>query len=44
MLVVHGGLERTEEEFRRLFAASGIRLSRVVPLPVEVSLIEGMPE
>jgi hypothetical protein len=44
MLVVHGGLERTEEEFCRLLAASGFRLSRVVPTAAEVFLIEGHPE
>jgi hypothetical protein len=40
MLVVHGGLERTEEEFRMLFELAGFRLSRVVPTAVEISLIE----
>jgi hypothetical protein len=43
MLVVHGGAERTEEEFRRLFEAGGFRLTRVVPTAVEVSVIEGEP-
>jgi hypothetical protein len=43
MLVVHGGIERTDEEFRRLFEAAGLRLSRIVPTAVEVSLIEGEP-
>lgn len=31
MFMMPGGYERTEEEFRRLFAASGFRLTRVVP-------------
>lgn len=30
MLVMTGGLERTEDEFRKLFEASGFRLVRVV--------------
>jgi hypothetical protein len=43
MLVVHGGQERTEEEFRRLFAAAGFRLTRIVPTATDVSVIEGVP-
>jgi SAM-dependent methyltransferase len=43
MLVVPGGLERTEEEYRELFAASGFRLTRVVPTAAEVCVIEGEP-
>ena len=31
MMVLTGGLERTEAEYRRLFAAHGFRLTRVVP-------------
>ena len=31
MLVIPGGVERTEEEFRRLFEAPGFRLTRIVP-------------
>src|SRR4029077_18444342 len=31
MMVLLGGLERTEAEYRRLFAAHGFRLTRVVP-------------
>jgi hypothetical protein len=40
-LVVHGGLERTEEEFRHLFEAAGFQLTRVVPTASDVSVIEG---
>jgi hypothetical protein len=43
MLVMTGGRERTEEEFRALFAAAGFRLTRVVPTPSPVSVIEGVP-
>lgn len=32
MLVHHGGLQRTEEAYRALFAAAGLRLIAVVPL------------
>ena len=41
MLVAPGGLERTEEEYRRLYQAAGFRLARVVPTAAEVCVIEG---
>jgi hypothetical protein len=41
MLVVHGGVERSEEEFRRLFEAAGFRLNRIVPTTSDVCVIEG---
>jgi hypothetical protein len=43
MLVVPGGMERTEREYRDLLAAAGFRLERVVPTRAEVSVIEGVP-
>jgi hypothetical protein len=43
MMVVLGGLERTEAEYRRLFAAHGFRLTRVVPTAGEISVVEGVP-
>ncbi|OAI41733.1 methyltransferase [Planctomycetaceae bacterium SCGC AG-212-D15] len=43
MLVIPGGQERTEEQYRQLYAAAGFRLSRIVPTKAEVSVIEGMP-
>jgi hypothetical protein len=43
MMVAIGGLERTEAEYQRLFAAHGFRLTRVVPTAGEVSVIEGRP-
>jgi O-methyltransferase domain/Dimerisation domain len=42
MLVIPGGKERTEEEYRELFGRAGFRLSRVVPTAAEVSVIEGV--
>jgi hypothetical protein len=42
MLVLHGGMERTEAEFRALFAASGLRITRIVPTDADVSVIEAM--
>ncbi|GAA3562885.1 O-methyltransferase [Nonomuraea rosea] len=37
------GKERTEADFARLFAASGLRLSRVVPTGTVVSIVEATP-
>src|ERR1700675_3079111 len=41
MLVIPGGKERTEEEYRKLFDAGGFHLTRIVPTKAEVSVIEG---
>lgn len=43
MMVLPGGMERTEEEYRRLFEAGGFSLGRVVPTRSWVSVIEGKP-
>ena len=43
MMVMAGGLERTEAEYRRLFAAHGFRLTRVVPTAGDISVVEGVP-
>jgi hypothetical protein len=40
LVVTEGGLERTEQEFRQLFARSGLRLERIVPTESPVSVIE----
>jgi O-methyltransferase domain len=40
MLVMNGGRERTAEEYKRLFTAAGLRLTRIIPAGAE-SLIEG---
>ncbi|MGO9464319.1 MAG: methyltransferase [Isosphaeraceae bacterium] len=42
MLILHGGLERSAEEFERLFDTAGFRLTKIVPTITEVSVIEGM--
>ena len=41
MLVLTGGRERTEGEYRTLLGRAGFRLKRVVPSRALVSLIEG---
>jgi hypothetical protein len=43
MLVVLGGLERTNIEYRNLFDQAGLRLDRVVPTAAPVSILEGVP-
>ena len=43
MLIFPGGCERTEKQFRELFAAAGWRLSRVIPTAVPESIVEGVP-
>jgi hypothetical protein len=43
MMVVCPGRERTEQEFRDLYAAAGLRLTRVVPTPSSLSIVEGVP-
>lgn len=42
MVMTHGGVERTKEEFEALLSQSGLKLTRVVPLPGPVKLIEAV--
>ncbi len=42
MLVCTGGRQRSEREFRDLYAAAGFRLTRIVPTPARVCVIEGV--
>jgi hypothetical protein len=44
MMVLPGGMERTEAEYRRLFEASGFRLTRIVPTASWISVLEGEPD
>jgi hypothetical protein len=44
MLVCTGGRQRSEPEFRALFAAAGFTLTRLVPTPpLQTRVIEGVP-
>ena len=43
MLVVEGGRERTEAEYRALLAAAGLALVRVVPTGSDFSVLEAVP-
>jgi hypothetical protein len=42
MLVVTGGRERTEDEFRRLLAAAGLSLGRVLPIGRGLFILEAV--
>jgi hypothetical protein len=42
MMLSPGGLERTGEEFRALFAAAGFELTRIIPTASPMSVIEGV--
>lgn len=41
MMLIPGGKERTEGEYRALFGDAGFELTRIVPTSTEVSIIEG---
>lgn len=43
MLVNTGGRQRSAAEFRSLYGASGFALTRIVPTPARVCVIEGAP-
>jgi SAM-dependent methyltransferase len=43
MLAVTGGQERSEFEYRALFASAGFKLTRVIPTYSWLSIIEGIP-
>ena len=43
MLVSPGGQERTEPEYRALYAAAGFTLTSVIPTRSRINVIEGTP-
>jgi hypothetical protein len=43
MLIFPGGCERTEKQFRDLFAAAGWQLTRIIPTAASDSIVEGVP-
>jgi hypothetical protein len=43
MMVLPGGMERTEQEYRQLYEAAGFRLARIVPTTTWISVLEGQP-
>jgi hypothetical protein len=42
MMVTYGGKERSEKQYRHLFAQAGLQLSRIVPTTAVISVIEGV--
>ncbi len=42
MLLIPGGKERTEEEYRSLFDTAGFELRQVVPTETDISILEGV--
>jgi hypothetical protein len=42
MLVMNGGRERTAEEFRKLFDAAGLKMTRIIPTLSPLSVIEAV--
>jgi O-methyltransferase domain len=44
MLVMLGGRERNESEYRAIFAKGGLFVSRIIATESEFSIIEGMPD
>ncbi len=43
MMLLPGGLERSEPEWHSLFAMSGFRLERIIPMPAPQSILEATP-
>lgn len=41
MLLLPGGVERTEDEFRQLYQDAGFQLTRIVPTQGDLSVVEG---
>ena len=41
MMVTYGGKERSEKQYRQLFGAAGLQLTRIVPTKAGISVIEG---
>ncbi len=41
MMITYGGKERTEKQYRKLFADAGLTLTRIVPTRLAISIIEG---
>jgi len=41
MLVMTGGRQRTEEEYRQLYAAADLQLMRILPTNTQFSIVEG---
>jgi len=43
MMILLDGCERTEADFRELFARAGLKLTRILATPALLSIVEGEP-
>ena len=43
MLTITGGKERTIDDHRKLLAATGFQLNRVIPVSTEIMIVEALP-
>ena len=43
MMLIVGGQERTEDQYRQLFLRAGLKLNRIIPTAHEISIIEAVP-
>jgi O-methyltransferase len=43
MMAVASGRERTQAELHNIYAASGLKLTRIIPTGTPLSIIEGIP-
>jgi hypothetical protein len=44
MLLIPGGKERTESEYRAIYGEAGFELTRIVPTNTELSIVEGVKQ
>jgi hypothetical protein len=44
MMLMTGGKERTEEEYRQLLGQAGFRLNRVISTSCDLNIIEALPD
>lgn len=42
MLMMSGGRQRTSEEYRQLYAAAGLSMTRVIPTTTDFAIVEGV--
>ena len=43
MMLIVGGRERTEEQYRQLLPEAGLKLNRIIPTAHEISIVEAVP-
>jgi hypothetical protein len=43
MMLIVGGRERTEEQYRQLLQQAGLKLNRIIPTAHEISIVEAVP-